>query len=112
VRLGAPYFLIIIPSQMNLDSIDFKASEIIKFIFYIIPLIVFVTMINAKVDVCTTVIQDLKNEKREYSNQTKADNILIQNDVKALQIRAELNRQNIEIMKTDVEMLKTQYQNR
>jgi hypothetical protein len=112
VRLGVPYFLIIIPSQMTLENMNFRLKDIIQFVIYIISLTVLFLSLSSKVDNLAIAVDDLKNTRKDDSGETKALNVIIQNDLKTLNIRAELNRQNIEIMKSDIEMLKTQYQNR
>ena len=97
---------------MDLENVNFKAKDVIQISVYIISLTVFFISMSSKVDNVTQIVNDLKNEKKEMSGESKATNFILQNDLKALSIRAELNRQNIEIMKSDIETLKIQYQNR
>ena len=97
---------------MNLDNINFKAKDVIQFCVYIISLTVLFISLSSKVDNLANAVDELKYDKKEVSGESKASNVIIQNDLKALSIRAELNRQNIEIMKSDIETLKIQYQNR
>lgn len=97
---------------MDLENVNFKAKDVIQISVYIISLTVFFISMSSKVDNVTQIVNDLKNEKKEMSGESKATNFILQNDLKALSIRAELNRQNIEIMKSDIEALKIQYQNR
>jgi len=97
---------------MDLENLNFKAKDVIQFSVYIISLTVFFLSMSAKVDKVTDAVDELKFEKKEASGESKASSFITQNDIKALTIRAELNRQNIEIMKSDIEMLKMQYQNK
>ena len=97
---------------MDLQNLNFKAKDIITFLLYIVPATFFVATINAKVDKATDEIVQMQNDKRESNGENKTSNFITQNDIKALTIRAELNRQNIEIIKNDIEILKTEYRNR
>ena len=97
---------------MDLEKLNFKAKDVIQFSVYVISLTVFFLSMSAKVDKVTDAVDELKFDKRESSGENKASNFITQNDIKSLTIRAELNRQNIEIMKSDIEMLKMQYQNK
>jgi len=97
---------------MDLENLNFKAKDLISFAVYIISLSVYFLSMNAKVDRVTEAVDELKTEKREVSSESKASSFITQNDIKALTIRAELNRQNIEIIKSDIEMLKMHYNNR
>lgn len=97
---------------MELDNLNFKAKDVIQYSAYIISLTVFFLSMSAKVDKVTDAVEELKIEKRESSGENKASSFITQNDIKSLTIRAELNRQSIEIMKNDLENLKNQLQNR
>lgn len=97
---------------MNLETINFKAKDVVQFCVYIISLTVLFLSLSAKVDNLALCVADLKSDKKEFSGESKASNVIIQNDIKALTVRAELNRQNIEIIKNDIEVLKIQYQNK
>ena len=96
---------------MNLENINFRAKDVIQFCVYIISLTVLFLSLSSKVDNLTHAVEELKSEKKESSGDHKISNTLIQNDIKALTIRAELNRQNDEQMKADIEMIKIQYHN-
>lgn len=96
---------------MNLENINFRGKDVVQFVVYIISLTVLFLSLSAKVDKVTDAVEELKFDKKETSGESKVSNSIIQNDIKALTVRAELNRQNIEIMKSDIEMLKLQYQN-
>lgn len=94
---------------MDLENLNFKTKDIISFLVYIIPATFFVATINTKVDKVSDAIIEMKIDKRDILSESKSSNFITQNDIKALQLRAELNRQNIEIMKNDIEILKRQY---
>ena len=96
---------------MDLDETKFKAKDVIQFGIYIITATVLFISLMSKVDNLTESVSELKIDRKEYSGESKSYNSLIQNELKTLSIRAELNRQNIEIIKSDIEMLKMQYQN-
>ena len=97
---------------MNLDNINFRAKDVIQFGVYIISLTVLFLSLSSKVDNLAEAVAELKYDKKETNGESKVSNSLIQNDLKALNVQAELNRQNIEIMKIDIEMLKSQYQHK
>ena len=96
---------------MDLENLNFKAKDVVQFSVYIISLTIFFISMSAKVDKVTDAVEELKFDKKEANGENKAEKNITQNDIKALTVRAELNRQNIEIMKGDIEMLKIQYQN-
>ena len=96
---------------MDLENLNFKAKDVVQFSVYIISLSVFFLSMSAKVDRVTDAVEELKFDKKEASSENKTEKSITQSDIKALTIRAELNRQNIEIMKGDIEMLKIQYRN-
>ena len=91
---------------MDLENVNFKAKDVIQFSIYLISATFFFLSMSAKVDKVTDAVQELKNDKKEFSIENKANILINQNDIKALTIRAELNRQNIEIIKSDIENLK------
>ncbi|MBC7493399.1 MAG: hypothetical protein H7221_00220 [Flavobacterium sp.] len=97
---------------MDLDNLNFKAKDVIQFSVYIISLSVFFLSMSAKVDKVAEAVVELKFDRKEATSEGKAASFINQNDIKALTIRAELNRQNIEIMKNDIEILKSQYRDR
>ena len=97
---------------MNLENINFRAKDVIQFCVYIVSLTVLFLSLSSKVDNLAEAVAELKDDKKEFSGEHKVSNSLIQNDLKSLNVQAELNRQNIEIMKSDIEMLKMQYQNK
>ena len=94
---------------MDLENLNFKAKDMISFVIYIVTLTIFFVSMSNKVDSVTDAVEDLKVEKREARGEMKESTFITQNDIKALTIRAELNRQNIEIMQSDIEILKAQY---
>ena len=94
---------------MDLENLNFKAKDMISFVIYIVTLTIFFVSMSNKVDSVTAAVEDLKVEKREARGEQKESTFITQNDIKALTIRAELNRQNIEIMQSDIEILKAQY---
>lgn len=96
---------------MDLENLNFKAKDVVQFSVYIISLTIFFISMSAKVDKVTDAVEELKFDKKEATGENKAEKNITQNDIKALTVRAELNRQNIEIMKGDIEMLKIQYRN-
>ena len=96
---------------MNLENINFRAKDVIQFSVYIISLTVLFLSLSSKVDNLTDAVVELKNEKKEFSGEHKVSNAIILNDIKQLTIRAELNRQNDEQMKADIEILKLQINN-
>ena len=96
---------------MNLENINFRAKDVIQFCVYIVSLTVLFLSLSSKVDNLADAVSELKDDKKEFSGEHKASNSIIQSDLKTLNIRAELNRQNIEIMKSDIEILKIQYRN-
>ena len=97
---------------MNLDNVNFRAKDVVQFCVYIVSLTVLFLSLSAKVDKVTDAVEELKVDKKDFSGEHKVSNSLIQNDLKSLNVQAELNRQNIEIIKSDIEMLKLQIQNR
>ena len=94
---------------MDLENLNFKAKDVVQYVLFIISLTAFFISMSAKVDNVTEALEDLKSEKKEAAGESRTSSIITQNDIKALTIRAELNRQSIDIMKSDIEMLK-QYQ--
>ena len=96
---------------MNLENINFRAKDVIQFCVYIVSLTVLFLSLSSKVDNLADAVAELKDDKKETSGENKAEKFITQNDIKALTIRAELNRQNIEIMKSDIEILKIQFRN-
>jgi uncharacterized protein related to proFAR isomerase len=96
---------------MNVDNINFRAKDVIQFGIYVIPLFAFFLGMSAKVERATEALEELKAERKEATVDSKASSIIIQNEIKTLTVRAELNRQSIEIMKADIEILKRKYLN-
>ena len=96
---------------MNLENINFRSKDVIQFAIYIISITVLFISVSAKLDNLAVAFDEFKTDKKESTFENKSSNVIIQNELKTLNIRAELNRQNIEIMKSDIEMLKAQYQN-
>lgn len=96
---------------MNLENINFRSKDVIQFAIYIISITVLFLSLSSKVDNLAIAFDEFKTDKKESTFENKSSNVIIQNELKTLNIRAELNRQNIEIMKSDIEMLKAQYQN-
>ena len=96
---------------MNLENINFRSKDVIQFAIYIISITVLFISVSAKLDNLAIAFDEFKTDKKESTFENKSSNVIIQNELKTLNIRAELNRQNIEIMKSDIEMLKAQYQN-
>ena len=94
---------------MDFENLNFRAKDLIQFVIYTISLTVFFLSMSAKVDRVTEAVDELKLDRRESSNDSKSSSIITQNEIKALTIRAELNRQSIEIIKSDIEFLKLQY---
>ena len=97
---------------MDLENVNFKAKDVIQFGIYLISAVIFFISMSAKVDKVSDAVEELKSDRKEASGETRTSGFITQNDIKALQIRAELNRQNIEVLKADVEMLKAQYRGR
>jgi len=91
---------------MTTEGLNFRVKDIIQYAVYLVTLTLFIVSINNKVDNVSEVLAELKADRKDYGNEYKATNSLIQNDLKTLTIRAELNRQNIELNKADIEMLK------
>ena len=91
---------------MDLENLNFRAKDIVSFLVYIIPATFFVATINAKVDKVADAIVELQMDRKDTSSESKTSGYITQNDIKALQIRAELNRQSIEILKMDIQNLK------
>jgi len=91
---------------MTPESLNFRVKDIVQYAVYLVTLTLFIVSINNKVDNVSEVLAELKADRKDYGNEYKATNLLIQNDLKTLTIRAELNRQNIELNKADIEMLK------
>ena len=96
---------------MNLENINFRSKDVIQFAIYIVSITVLFLSLSSKVDNLAIAFEEFKTDKKETSFENKSSTVIIQNELKTLNIRAELNRQNIEIMKSDIEMLKAQYQN-
>ena len=97
---------------MNLENINFRSKDVIQFAIYIVSITVLFLSLSSKVDNLAIAFEEFKTDKKESTFENKSSNVIIQNELKTLNIRAELNRQNIEIMKSDIEMLKAQYLNR
>ena len=91
---------------MTTEGLNFRVKDIVQYAVYLVTLTLFIVSINNKVDNVSEVLAELKADRKDYGNEFKATNSLIQNDLKTLTIRAELNRQNIELNKADIEMLK------
>lgn len=91
---------------MNLDNINFRAKDAIHFCAYIVSLTVLFLSLSSKVDNLAASVCELKDNGKESSGENKAEKFILQNEIKTLSIRAELNKQNIEIMQKDIELLK------
>lgn len=95
---------------MNLENINFKAKDVVQFGIYIFSAVVLFTTLSSKVDSLTEAVKELKEDRKEFSGENKISNQMIQNELKALNIRAELNRQSIEIIKADIAIMKSERQ--
>lgn len=94
-----------------MEPLNFKIKDLVQYVIYLITLIVFIVSMNNKVDNMGATLTEWRAEKKETGSESKANNQIIQNDLKALIIRAELNRANIELMKADIEVLKYKMDN-
>jgi len=89
-----------------MDTLNIKAKDIIQYAVYLITLTLYIVTINNKLDNVSETVNEWKADKKEVNLEQRQNNQIIQNELKMLGIKAELNRQNIDLNKADIEIIK------
>ena len=95
-----------------MEKIDWKLKDVINYVIYLIPFVVFIATMDKKIDKLAEnqinlqlKIDEMKIEKKEVSLEQKQFNYMIQAEVKSLAVTAEVNKTNIGINKIDIGLL-------
>ena len=88
-----------------MEALNIKLKDIIQFALYLVMFVGFLITMDNKIDKLAENVHDLKTEKKEVSQEQRQDFQIIQSKLENLGVTAELNKQNIELNKADIDLI-------
>lgn len=83
---------------MNWSDATFKASDVIKGAFVIIPLITFFVVMDSKLTMLTEIQMDMRKTQVEFVKDYYIDRESMKNDINALKVEQRLQNLRIEAL--------------
>jgi len=88
-----------------MEALNIKLKDIIQFALYLVMFVGFLITMDNKIDKLAENLHDLKTEKKEVSAEQRQDFQIVETKLENLGVTAELNKQNIELNKADIDLI-------
>ena len=88
-----------------MEALNIKLKDIIQFAIYLVMFVGFLITMDNKIDKLAENLHDLKTEKKEGSAEQRQDFQIVETKLENLGVTAELNKQNIELNKADIDLI-------